>query len=254
MTALTATFAILFYIATAVLLAFTARKIWIYKKTPAPLKIPTTPAPTTRAGVAFRMVKEVTIFESLFKSSKWTWLFGWIFHFGLLLVLLRHLRYFTDPVWGWVLFIQPFGKYAAFMMLAGLAGLWARRILVDRVRYISSPSDHLMLLLLIAIGASGALMTFVEHVDIVSLKSFLIGLMTFAWATEAGLTAMPNDLILIAHLGLVISLMIIFPFSKLLHAPGVFFSPTRNQVDNPREQRHIAEWATKLDSNKAKAS
>ncbi len=251
MSILTATFAFLFYIATAILIIFVARKIWIYKKTPAPLKIPTTPAPTTRSGVAFRMFKEVTIFESLFKSSKWTWLFGWIFHFGLLLVLLRHLRYFTDPVWGWVAFIQPFGKYAAFMMLAGLAGLLARRILVDRVRYISAPSDHLMLILLIAIGVSGALMTFVEHTDIVSLKSFLIGLMTFAWATEEGLTAMPNDLLLIVHLSLVILLMIIFPFSKLLHAPGIFFSPTRNQVDNPREKRHIAEWAKKLDSNKA---
>ena len=195
------------------------------------------------------MFKEITIFESLFKSSKWTWLFGWLFHFGLLLVLLRHLRYFTDPVWGWVAFIQPFGKYAAFMMLAGLAGLWARRIFVDRVRYISAPSDHLMLLLLIGIGATGALMTFVTHTDIVALKSFLIGLMTFAWASNE-LTAMPNDIILIAHLSLVILLMIIFPFSKLLHAPGVFFSPTRNQVDNPREQRHIADWAAKLDANK----
>ncbi|MBT8112760.1 MAG: respiratory nitrate reductase subunit gamma, partial [Gammaproteobacteria bacterium] len=104
---------------------------------------------------------------------------------------------------------------------------------------------------LIAIGASGALMTFVEHTDIVALKSFLLGLMTFSWATKAGLTAMPNDLILIVHLSLVILLMLIFPFSKLLHAPGVFFSPTRNQVDNPREQRHIAEWASKLDSKKA---
>ncbi len=251
MSLLTATFAFLFYIATAILVIFVARKIWIYAQTPAPLKIPTTPAPTTRAGVAFRMVKEVTIFESLFKSNKWIWLFGWIFHFGLFLVLLRHLRYFIDPVWGWVAFIQPFGKYAAFMMIIGLAGLLARRILVDRVRYISAPSDHLMLLLLIAIGVSGALMTFVEHTDIVSLKSFLIGLMTFAWATEAGLTNMPNDVILIVHLSLVVLLMIIFPFSKLLHAPGVFFSPTRNQVDNPREQRHVADWAKKLDSNKA---
>ena len=34
-------------------------------------------------------------------------------------------------------------------------GLWARRFLVDRVRYISAPSDHLMLALLVAIGASG---------------------------------------------------------------------------------------------------
>ena len=250
MSILTVTFAFLFYIATTILVIFVARKIWIYKKTPAPLKIPTTPAPTTRSGVAFRMVKELTIFESLFKSNKWIWLFGWIFHFGLFLVLLRHLRYFTDPVWGWVAFLQPFGKYAAFMMLIGLAGLLTRRIFVDRVRYISAPSDHLMLLLLIAIGASGALMTFVEHTDIVALKSFLLGLMTFAWASK-NLTPMPNDLILIVHLSLVILLMIIFPFSKLLHAPGVFFSPTRNQVDNPREQRHIAEWATKLDNNKA---
>ena len=254
MSALTVTFAILFYIATAILVIFVARKIWIYKKTPAPLKIPTTPAPTTRTGVAFRMVKELTIFESLFKSNKWTWLFGWLFHFGLLLVLLRHLRYFTDPVWGWVAFIQPFGKYASFMMIIGLAGLWARRIFVDRVRYISAPSDHLMLLLLIAIGVTGVLMTFVTHTDIVALKSFLIGLMTFAWASNAGLTPMPNDYVLIIHLALVIMLMIIFPFSKLLHAPGVFFSPTRNQVDNPREQRHLAEWATKLETNKAKAS
>ena len=140
------------------------------------------------------------------------------------------------------------------MMIIGLAGLWARRIFVDRVRYISAPSDHLMLLLLIAIGVTGVLMTFVTHTDIVALKSFLIGLMTFAWASNAGLTPMPNDYVLIIHLALVIMLMIIFPFSKLLHAPGVFFSPTRNQVDNPREQRHIAEWATKLETNKAKAS
>ena len=167
-----------------------------------------------------------------------------MFHFGLLLVLLRHLRYFTDPVWGWVVFIQPFGKYAAFMMLAGLAGLWARRIFVDRVRYISAPSDHLMLLLLIAIGVTGALMTFVEHTDIVALKAFFLGLFVFDWS------AFPPDPILIVHLSLVILLMVIFPFSKLLHAPGVFFSPTRNQVDNPRERRHVADWAARLESTK----
>ena len=243
MSVITIVFAVLFYVATAILLVFTAHKIWQYIKTPAPLKIPTTPAPTTRSGVVFRMVKELTIFESLFKSNKWTWLFGWMFHFGLLLVLLRHLRYFTDPVWGWVVFLQPFGKYAAFMMLAGLAGLWARRIFVDRVRYISAPSDHLMLLLLIAIGITGALMTFVEHTDIVALKAFFLGLFVFNWS------ALPPDPILIVHLSLVILLMVIFPFSKLLHAPGVFFSPTRNQVDNPRERRHVADWASRLESS-----
>ena len=236
-------FAILFYAATAILVLGLAYRIRKYIVTPAPLKIPTTPAPTTRAGVAFRMLKELTIFESLFKSNKWIWIFGWLFHFGLLLVLLRHLRYFTDPVWWWVELLQPFGKYASFAMLLGLVGLLLRRIVVDRVRYISAPSDYLMLLLIIAIGASGALMTFVTHTDIVTLKYYLLGLMVFDIRT------LPADPILMIHLLLVILLMVIFPVSKLLHAPGVFFSPTRNQVDNPREQRHVAPWAIKLESS-----
>ena len=235
-------FAILFYAATAILVFGLAYRIRKYIKTPAPLKIPTTPAPTTKGGVVFRMIKEITIFESLFKSNKWIWLFGWLFHFGLLLVLLRHLRYFTDPVWWWVALLQPFGKYAAFAMLFGLGGLLLRRIVVDRVRYISAPSDYLMLLLIIGIGVTGALMTFVTHTDIVTLKTYLLGLMVFDIRT------MPTDTILVIHLSLVILLMAIFPISKLLHAPGVFFSPTRNQVDNPRERRHIAPWAIKLES------
>jgi len=188
------TFAILFYLATAILVFGLAFRIRKYIITPAPLKIPTTPAPTTRGGVAFRMVKELTIFESLFKSNKWIWLFGWLFHMGMLLVLLRHLRYFTDPVWWWVQLIQPFGKYASILMLVGLAGLLARRIVVDRVRYISAPSDYLMLLLIIGIGATGVLMTFVTNADIITLKDYLLGLMVFDIRT------LPTDPILLVHL------------------------------------------------------
>jgi nitrate reductase gamma subunit len=191
------------------------------------------PAPTTAAGVVGRMIFEVTLFRSLFKANKWTWIFGWLFHATLLLVLLRHLRYFTDPVWSWVVLIQPLGTYGAFVMIAGLGGLWARRFLVDRVRYISAPSDHLMLALLIAIGVTGLAMKYVAATDIVALKAFFLGLMYFDWQP------IPSDAMLLLHLSLVASLMIIFPFSKLLHAPGVFFSPTRNQVDNPREKRHL---------------
>lgn len=243
MSFLTIIYALLFYFATAVLLIGLGRKIYIFAKTPAPLKIPTTPAPTTGAGVVLRLIREVVFFESLFKGAKWTWLFGWLFHIGLLLVLLRHGRYFQEPVWFVTDLIQPFGIYAGFAMVAGLAGLLGRRILVDRVRYISAPSDYLMLLLLLAIGASGLMMKFVVHTDIVAVKSFFQGLL---WPF-AGISNLPGDFILLAHLFLVAVLMIIFPISKLLHAPGIFFSPTRNQVDNPREQRHIAQWAKKFE-------
>ena len=241
MSTLSIIYVVLFYAATLLLTVGLVRKILQYKNSPAPLKIPTTPAPTTTSGVAYRMAKEVVLFESLFKSSKWTWIFGWMFHFGMLVVLVRHLRYFVADVPGWLLAMQPFGKYAAFMMVAGLAGLWARRFLVDRVRYISTLSDHLMLALLMGIGVSGVLMTFVEHTDIVALKMFALGLVRFSPQP------VPGDPILLAHLAMVALLMIIFPISKLLHAPGVFFSPTRNQVDNPRERRHLADWAAQLE-------
>lgn len=236
---LTVVFAVLFYVATALLVAGVVRKVFIYAKTPAPLKIPTTPAPLTKSGVAWRLFKEVTVFQSLFKANKWIWIFGWMFHLGLFLVLLRHLRYFVEPVWFWVNWLQPFGKYAAFAMIAGLAGLWARRLLVDRIRYISAPSDHLMLLLLLCIGLSGAFMTFLSNVDVVSLKAFAQGLLYFE------LQPIPDNAVLLIHLALVAVLMMIFPISKLLHAPGLFFAPTRNQVDDPREQRHTQGWSAK---------
>lgn len=227
-------FTLLFYAASAILVVGLAYKIRIYASTPTPLRIPTTPAPITRSGVVARLFFEVTLFNSLFRSNKWIWLFGWLFHVALLFVLLRHLRYFTDPVWDWINIVQPYGKYGAFVMLLGLGGLWARRFLVDRVRYISSPSDHLMLALLVAIGLTGLGIKYAAPTDIVAIKAFVLGLIYFDWQP------LPDDLLLSTHLALVVLLMIIFPFSKLLHAPGLFFSPTRNQVDNPREKRHTS--------------
>lgn len=137
--------------------------------------------------------------------------------------------------------IQWLGLYAGIAMVVGLLGLWARRIFVDRVRYISAPSDHLMLALLVAIAGTGLGMKYLAHTDVVAVKAFFLGLMRFDWQP------LPSDLMLLAHLTLVLALMIVFPFSKLLHAPGVFFSPTRNQIDNPRERRHLADWASHLD-------
>jgi len=234
-------FAIAFYLAATVLVAGLLYRVVDYARTPAPLKIPTTPAPTTRTGVVLRMSHEVLLFSSLFRANKWIWLFGFAFHVALAVVLARHLRYFTEPVWWPVALIQPIGIYAGLAMVGALAMLWLRRFVVPRVRYISAPSDHLWLLLLILIGASGLAMKFVTHTDVIAVKAFFLGLLYFDWQP------LPTDPLLLLHLILVLALMIGFPFSKLLHAPGIFFSPSRNQVDNPRERRHLAPWAAELE-------
>ena len=72
----------------------------------------------------------------------------------------------------------------------------------------------------------------------------MLGLLT------VNIQPLPSDNVLLVHLALVIVLMAIFPISKLLHAPGVFFSPTRNQVDNSREKRHLAPWAAELEADR----
>jgi nitrate reductase gamma subunit len=241
MSALAVAYAALLYASAAVLVIGVAMKIRGYLRTPAPLKIPTTPAPTTNGGVALRLAREVVLFESLFRSSKWTWIFGWTFHAALLLVLLRHVRYFQQPVWEPIVLVQPFGMYAGIAMVLALAGLWARRWLVDRVRYISTPSDHLHLALLIAIGLTGLAMRFVRHTDIIALKTFTLGL------TRLQLHPLPADPVLLVHLALVALLMAIFPISKLMHGPGLFFSPTRNQADTARDTRHVTPWAANVE-------
>ncbi|MBF0560545.1 MAG: respiratory nitrate reductase subunit gamma [Alphaproteobacteria bacterium] len=243
-------YTILFYVAAATFVAGLVYKVVRYTRTPAPLPIPTMPAPLTKTGAAVRVAREVVIFESLFRSDKWLWLFAVMFHLGLVLVIVRHLRYFVSShlglVWTLIALAQPFGKYAAFALMAGLAALLARRFMLVRIRYITGPSDILLLLLLLAIGASGASMTFVSHTDIVGVKAFFLGLMMFSWQP------LPADGPLLVHLFLVAMLLIVFPFSKLLHVAGVFFSPTRNQPDTAREKRHIAAWALPLDEQRSK--
>jgi len=247
MNALSILYVILFYVAMITLVVGIANKILQYKRVPAPLKIAVTPAPMTKAGVVYRFFTEVVFFNSLFRATKWTWIFGWMFHFSLLLAFFRHLRYAISPdsiFWPLVnnLVVQSFGHYAGFAMFVGLGGLFARRLFVDRVRYISAPSDYIMLLLIMGIAVSGLLMSYVAHTDIVQLKAFILGLFFFNWQN------LPGDTVLLAHLTMVLALMMIFPVSKLLHAPGLFMSPTRYQIDNPREQRHLSPWGAELEA------
>ena len=141
----------IFYFSVLVFVIGLTRKVIQYWQTPAPFKIPIAPAPQTLPKLYLRMLREIFLFESLFKANRWTWFFGWIFHFGLVLLFFRHLVYFWPGELPEILLHSSPLRFAAFPLMLGLLGLLGRRVIVDRVRYISSPSDYLMLILLIAI-------------------------------------------------------------------------------------------------------
>ncbi len=217
-------------------------KVIKYAKTPSPLKIPTTPAPLTPVGVVGRMFLDVIFFRSLFKGNKWTWIGGMAFHYAFLLIVLRHLRYFFYPEPGWVMDLQAVGIYAGIMLpIAGLY-LLMRRTTVDRTMFVSSLADYFVLALIICIAGSGLLMKYYVRPFLVDVKAFVYGLFTLNFSDA------PAEPWFIIHFILVLMLLAYFPFSKLMHMGGIFFSPTRFMIDNPREKRHVNPWSPNLSS------
>jgi len=239
---LTALFVVLGYAAIAIFLVGVLTKVWKYGTTPAPLKIPQTPAPVTAAGVPGRMLAEVIVFKSLFKSNRIIWLAGYIFHIGLLLALVKHYRFLFASVPGFLAYFDTFENYPGIIMIGGLALLFLLRLVVDRNMFISVMTDYILIILLISIALSGTLAKHYFRVDLVQVKEFMMGLVSFKPMSAD----FPTEIIFIIHFSLVLFLLAYFPFSKLMHSVGVFFSPTRNQVDNPREKRLVAPWAANI--------
>ncbi len=235
MTLFSVLFILLCYSLTFLSVGLFIYRIHGYANTPVPLKIPTMPAPRTEGGVVLRMAGEVLLFTSLFRANKWTWIGGYIFHVCLAVVLFRHLRYFLTPVPGLVSLMALAGIVAGIGLVVSAVYLFVRRLAVDRTAYFSTLSDYFALALTGLIGLTGLFMKFVVRTDVTSAKAFVMGLVTFHPVP------VPPDPTLVVHLLLVLLLMVYLPMSKLLHVGGIFFSPTRNQIDDSREKRHVNE-------------
>jgi nitrate reductase gamma subunit len=246
-----------------------------WARSPVPFRIPTTAGqqwslpwikqnridnPKSTAGVVVRMIFEVLTFRSLFRNTKlqfrsgpkigyewekWLWLFALAFHYSFLVVLIRHLRFFTEPIPGFVKLIEHFDSLmqagvapldgfmlpsvmiSGFVLLGAVTLLVLRRILIPQVNYISLPGDYFPLFLITAIGLTGVLMRYVLKVDIVSAKELTMGLVTFRPGVPEGI-----GVLFYIHLFLVSVLIAYIPFSKITHMAGVFLSPTRNLSNN----------------------
>ncbi len=265
------------YLALFLFVAGVAARVIGWGRSPVPFRIPTVcgqqksldwiprdplDSPFTAAETVGRMALEVLAFRSLFRGSrarltpgkrlviesdKWLWAGAIAFHWSLLVVLLRHLRYVTEPVpalVGWLEAIDGFFQVASptlfvtDVVLAGaLVYLLGRRVFDPRLRYISLPTDWFALLLLLSIAGSGISLRYFTKTDLVAVKQLALGLATFHPVVPDGIGAM-----FYVHLFLVSALLAWFPFSKLVHMAGIFLSPTRNLANNNRARRHVNPW------------
>jgi nitrate reductase gamma subunit len=228
-------FILLPYLSAAIFLIGFLYRFFLWGRAPVPLRIVMTPAPRTRGGVIWRLIGDALWFPNLFKGDRFLWASGLAFHLLLWLVLLRHLRYFLYPVPGWVEGIQPMGPYAGYLISIPLALLVARRLVEEKALYISILGDYFSLFLLLAITISGTLLGVFFRTYLVEVKAYALGLIHFN-------PAVPQAHWLFGlHFFLVMVLLTYFPFSKLMHSGGLFWSPTRNQRGN-FETRFVNPW------------
>ena len=219
-------------------------------------------SPSSTLGVIGRMLLEILLFRSLFRntkaeikngpklaygSNKYLWLGAIVFHWSLLIIVLRHLRLFMEPIPSFVIGLQNLDGFFQIglpvlfitdaLISIALLFLIFRRILDSKVRYISLASDYFPLFLIFSIAVTGILMRYFDKVDIINVKELAISLFTFHPAVPAGI-----GVLFFIHLFLVSVLIAYIPFSKLLHMPGIFLSPTRNLANNSRMKRHVNPW------------
>ncbi len=275
------------YVAVFIFFAGMVYRVIVWARTPVPFRIPTTTGqqkslpwikrslkdrldnPFTTWEAVGRMILEVLLFRSLFRnlrsslikepefpegkriiywSSKWLWLGAIVFHYSFLIILIRHLWLFTEPVPSFVRLIEhidslfqlyvPAVYISGIALLAALTYLLLRRMIDPKLRYISLFADYFPLFLLLGIGISGVLMRYFFKVDMVAVKELTIGLASFH-------PTIPKEhigLMFYVHLFLVSSFFAYFPFTKLAHMAGIFMSMTRNMANNNRAVRHINPW------------
>ena len=227
--------------------------------------------PATKGGVVIRMVLEILFFRSLFRNTRmriregdklayeweiWLWVFALMFHYSFLVVLLRHLRFFTEPVLFPVQLLEKVDSFFRFeilydfikvgvpgvylsgvVLLLAVTALFLRRIYLPQVRYISLSADFFPLFLIFGIAMTGLMMRYFTKVDVVQIKQLTIGLVTFSPIIPEGVGGL-----FYVHLFFVSILLAYFPFSKLMHLGGIFLSPTRNLTTDTRARRHVNPW------------
>ena len=175
-----------------------------------------------------------------------------LFHVGIIVVLLGHLFGMLTPHFLYDRFISAGHKQILAVVVGGIAGVFCwfgldmlmwRRFTDDRISHTSSFSDKLVLVLLFIQLNLGLLSIFtsVKHLDGYTMMN-LAGWaqdITILRPWQAAARIEQTDLIYQLHMALGITLIAIFPFTRLIHiisAPIWYFGRRYQIVREKRSQ------------------
>ncbi len=166
-------------------------------------------------------ILDILFFGRLLKGNAALWLGEWVFHASFLLVLLRHLRFFLNPVPELIWSLQTPGLVAGYILPAALVYILVIRLFTKHERY-ASPANMLLLALVLMIGVLGLLMSLWFKPNLVDVKLFALGLVCFKPA------AAPESLLFTLHFGLVLVLIAFLP-THIFSAPLVMMEARKRE-------------------------
>ncbi|RXK89570.1 menaquinol oxidoreductase [Chlorobaculum sp. 24CR] len=226
------------------------------------VKTNTLECPSNPFMAALRVLSEVFLFRSLFRntkaemaggpklvygSHKWLWLGGLAFHWSMLIIVIRHARFFLATLPVPIELLDTADRFLdvtvpAFYItdavaLAAITFLVLRRLSDAKMRILSLSTDYFPLFLFGAIAIVGISMRYVTKVNIMPVKALAMTLASFGFSEPE-----PIGALFYVHLFLVCVLLAYIPFSKLVHMGGIFLSPTRNLPNNSRAKWHKNPW------------
>jgi nitrate reductase gamma subunit len=172
-------------------------------------------------GTLILMFIDIISFRRVLAASGLLWFGSLLFHISFLIVTLGHLRYFTDPVPLWVVDLQTCGVIAGYILPASVIYLLSIRIFSKKDRYLTY-DNYLILGLVLLISITGLLMRLVFRPDLISIKEFSYGLLSFRPTT------LQDGYLFVVHLLTVLSLVLLLP-SHIFSAPLITMLARRRE-------------------------
>jgi nitrate reductase gamma subunit len=176
----------------------------------------------SRLKAAALTAVDVILLGRLFRVNPALWLGEWVFHVTFLLVVIRHLRYFLNPVPLWVWNMQTPGIIAGYVMPFSLLYILAVRFFSKREKY-AAPANMVFLVLVFFICSIGVFMHGVYKPNLVEVKVFILGVLSFSHAP------VPESVLFMVHFLLVLVLLLLLP-SHIFTAPLVMYQARTREL------------------------
>jgi nitrate reductase gamma subunit len=173
-------------------------------------------------GAALRTALDIVFLGRLIRANDVLWLGEWVFHVSFLLVVLGHLRFLMEPVPGFILWMQGAGKVSGYLLPASIAYIFFMKLHSERGRYLTGYNFFLLAMVLL-VSISGLLMRFLYRADLVGIKGFVLGILTFSP------NPLPGSGLFVLHFLAALVLLVSLP-SHIFTAPFVIAEAGRREA------------------------